>query len=524
MLDFKINNFHFLNCQFRFSGYGGSLFNKDPYDKDDEEADKIYEDIDSRQDEKRKEYREEKLKRELEKYRQERPKIQQQFSDLKRDLNSVSEEDWLSIPEVGDSRNKKQRNQRPDKLTPVPDSLLASRAALANNQTYSIDPMTGLKTPFSDGTATSTGTRSVSDLDLRKIGQARNTLMDLKLNQVSDSVTGQTVIDPKGYLTDLQSMIPSIGTTDIADIKKARLLLKSVRETNPHHPPAWIASATFEEVTGKLQTARNLIMKGCEMCNKSEDIWLEAIRLQPKDISKAVVAEAVKQIPNSVKLWLRAADLENDLKLKKRVLRKALQHIPQSVVLWKQAVELEEHDEARILLSRAVECCPTSVELWLALSRLETYENSRKVLNKARENIPTDPQIWIQAAKLEEAHGNNHMIEKIIDRAIQSLRNNGVDINRKDWLKDAADAEKAGSILTCKAIIKYVIDIGIDEEEREGEFIENVENFTLQNSVECARAVFDKLINYYPTKESIWLQAAYFEKGKKFSNQNVILQ
>lgn len=56
-----------------------------------------------------------------------------------------------------------------------------------------------------------------------------------------------------------------------SDIKKARLLLKSVRETNPHHPPAWIASARLEEVTGKLQVARNLIMKGTEMCVKVMD-------------------------------------------------------------------------------------------------------------------------------------------------------------------------------------------------------------------------------------------------------------
>ena len=34
-------------------------------------------------DEKRKERREEKLKQDIEKFRQERPKIQQQFSDLK---------------------------------------------------------------------------------------------------------------------------------------------------------------------------------------------------------------------------------------------------------------------------------------------------------------------------------------------------------------------------------------------------------------------------------------------------------
>lgn len=61
---------------------------------------------------------------------------------------------------------------------------------------------------------------------------------------------------------------PSCFSSSFSDIKKARLLLKSVRETNPHHPPAWIASARLEEVTGKLQVARNLIMKGTEMCPK----------------------------------------------------------------------------------------------------------------------------------------------------------------------------------------------------------------------------------------------------------------
>lgn len=98
-----------------FSGYGGSLFSKDPYDKDDEEADQIYEAIDKRMDEKRKEYREKRLKDELERYRQERPKIQQQFSDLKRGLVTVTEEEWRNVPEVGDARNRKMRNPRAEK-------------------------------------------------------------------------------------------------------------------------------------------------------------------------------------------------------------------------------------------------------------------------------------------------------------------------------------------------------------------------------------------------------------------------
>lgn len=53
------------------------------------------------------------------------------------------------------------------------------------------------------------------DIDMKKIGQARNALMDIKLTQVSDSVSGQTVVDPRGYLTDLQSMITIRG----ADIR-----------------------------------------------------------------------------------------------------------------------------------------------------------------------------------------------------------------------------------------------------------------------------------------------------------------
>ncbi|CAG0880530.1 unnamed protein product [Darwinula stevensoni] len=513
-----------------FTGYGGSLCTKDPYDKDDEEADAIYEAIDKRMDEKRKEYREKKLKEELEKYRQERPKIQQMFSDLKRDLAQVSEEEWSSLPEVGDARNRKQRNPRGEKYTPLPDSILARSMTMAGTAS-AIDPSTGLASVIphgtqsvTPGTMTSFGMLTPSgDLDLRKIGQARNTLMDIKLNQVSDSVSGQTVVDPKGYLTDLQSIIPKYGG-DINDIKKARLLLKSVRETNPKHPPAWIASARLEEVTGKIQTARNLIMKGCEACPQSEDLWLEAARLQPPETAKAVIANAVRHLPNSVKLWLRAAELETETKAKRRVYRKALEQMPTSVRLWKAAVELEEPEDARILLSRAVECCPTAVELWIALARLETYENARKVLNKARENVPSDRSIWITAAKLEEAHGNANMVDKIIERALTSLSANGVDINREEWMNDAIACEKSNSVLTCQAIIRAVIGHGLDEHEMKDTWLEDAESCASQGVHECARAIYAHALSVFPSDKNIWMQAAYFEKhhGTRESLESIL--
>ncbi|KAL2304840.1 LOW QUALITY PROTEIN: hypothetical protein Nmel_006795 [Mimus melanotis] len=110
-------------------------------------------------------------------------------------------------------------------------------------------------------------------------------------------------------------------------------------------------------------------MKGTEMCPKSEGVWLEASQLQTGDAAKAVV---VQHLPQSARIYIRAAELETDIHVKKRVLRKALEHVPNLVRLWKAAVELEEPEDARIMLSWAVECCPTSAELWLTLARLET--------------------------------------------------------------------------------------------------------------------------------------------------------
>lgn len=502
-----------------FAGYGGSLFSSCPYEKDDEEADAIYDSIDRRMDDRRKERREKRFKEEIEQYRQERPKIQQQFSDLKRKLGEVSEDDWLSIPEVGDYRNKKQRNPRTEKFTPVPDSVLHS-ALISGEKITTLDSRQqkfgGFQTPFPGGITPGGMTTGFStpsaDLDLIKIGEARKSLVGVKLDQASDSVSGQTVVDPKGYLTDLQSLTPSSGG-DIGDIKKARLLLKSVITTNPQHGPGWIAAARLEEVTGRMQAARNTIMKGTEVCSKNEDVWLEAIRLQPPETAKSVCAQAVGQLPQSVRLWIKAAALEDETKAMKRVYRKALEQIPNSVRIWKAAVELEGPEDAQIMLSRAVECCPTSVELWLALARLETYENARKVLNKARENIPTDRQIWITAAKLEEANSNLPMVEKIIDRAVTSLKANGVEINRDLWIKDAEESEKAGSVVTCRAIIDTVIGIGVEEEDRKHTWMEDANSCIANNAFECARAIYAHALSVFPSKKSVWLRAAHFEKN-----------
>lgn len=486
-----------------FEGNDVGLFASAEYDEDDKEADEVWEAIDKQMDLRRKDRREARLKQEIEKYRASNPKITEQFADLKRKLADVTPQEWDSIPEIGDysNRNKKKRFES---FVPIPDTLL-EKARQEKEHVTALDP----KSRAAGGTETPWNQTPVTDLTA--VGEGRGTVLSLKLDRLSDSVSGLTVVDPKGYLTDLKSM-KITSDAEISDIKKARLLLKSVIQTNPKHPPGWIAAARLEEVAGKINAARELIQRGCEECPKNEDVWLEACRLASPDSAKAVIAKGIKAIPNSVKLWMQASELETNNVNKSRVLRKGLEHIPDSVRLWKAVVGMANEDDARVLLHRAVECCPLHVELWIALARLETYDQSKKVLNKAREKLPKEPAIWITAAKLEEAHGNTQSVSKVIERGIRSLQKEGLEIDREAWMKEAEAAERAGSVLTCQAIIKNTVGLGVEEEDRRRTWVADAEECEKRGSIETARAIYAHALSVFLTKTKIWLKAANLEK------------
>lgn len=71
-----------------------------------------------------------------------------------------------------------------------------------------------------------------------------------------------------------------------------------------------------------VKVARNLIMRGCEECPSSEDVWLEAARLSPPEQGKSIVAQAIIHLPQAVRLWVKAAELEILPKLKRVVYKK----------------------------------------------------------------------------------------------------------------------------------------------------------------------------------------------------------
>jgi pre-mRNA-processing factor 6 len=224
---------------------------------------------------------------ELAKFRSERPKIQTQFVDLKRNLSAVTTEEWENLPEVGNLTRKKRK--RDERTFAVPDSILVGDRE-KNQYESSLDPSQEVWfhqfTNFSYLTYKQTNglvTPAASDTlsNLVEIGQARDRILSLKLDQLSGAASASgtsTSVDPKGYLTDLNSVIHKTES-EIGDIKRARMLFDSLIKSNPKHAPGWIAAANLEEHAGRMVQARKLIREGCKQCPRSEDIWLESARL-----------------------------------------------------------------------------------------------------------------------------------------------------------------------------------------------------------------------------------------------------
>ena len=106
---------------------------------------------------------------ELAHHRAERPKIQQQFADLKRGLSVVTDQEWENIPEVGNLTRKKRRKD--ERSFVVPDSVIVGDRAKTEYE----NSLDAFETPADSGTMT----------NFVEIGQARDKILSLKLDQVS---------------------------------------------------------------------------------------------------------------------------------------------------------------------------------------------------------------------------------------------------------------------------------------------------------------------------------------------------
>jgi len=483
----------------KWSGYQDNLFSNVTYGEDDEQADKEYERLDKYMDERRSIAREQRLKKEMEKASKAKPPVSSIFASCKKELANVKKEEWENLPEAVFHATKRKKYSR---TMPIPDKILAD--ALKDVQ---------YATTVSEVLPQSIVPSSVVPGNLTELSVAKGQILNIKLGQAEDSVTGQSVVNRNSYLESLTISKPDTANFDISDLKKARLLMRSVINTKPNDSAGWIAAARIEEMDGRLREARNILAQGCESCPESDDIWLEAARLAPPDQTKAILAKAISRQPNSVKLWLAAANKETDSLIKSKILRRSLEFIPSSPILWKEAVKLEGPDEARELLRKAVECVPFSVDMWIALAKLESYDEARVVLNKAVTVVKNNHILWVHAAMLEEAQGQPiEQIDKKIIWCLKGLNKAKAQVSRETWLTEAVKAEQSGSVLTCKAIVKYTMELGLDKDDFKSRWLENADEATKEYAIETARTLYHEACNRLPKDEDVWIRAFDFEK------------
>lgn len=539
------------------------LFAGGLYDKDDEEADRIFKEVDEKMDKRRRArrlvyprlspanplpkqaiyrhctdrsehgqitdtfrqyHREAREQAERAEYERKNPKIQQQFADLKRALGTITDEEWANLPEPGDMTGKNRRSKAAlrQRFYAVPDSVLAAARDSTELGTVVNDDV--------DGAATSTAADGAVT-NFAKIGEARDRVLQVRLAQAERQGGGEgsaaggmstvvaqgmaTSIDPRGYLTSLaRSAASGAQGAKVGDINRVRELLESVIRTNPGNGPGWIAAARLEELAGRMVAARNVIARGCKHCPRNEDVWLENIRLNEGHNARVIAADAIRANNRSVRLWVEAMKLETDPRSKKRVIRHAIDHVPESEVLWKEAVNLEEDPEdARLMLAKATELIPLSVDLWLALARLETPENAQKVLNRARKAIPTSHEIWIAAARLQEQLGQGQKVN-VMRRAVQVLAKESAMPKREEWIAEAERCEEEGALVTCASIIAETLGWGLDEDDdRKETWREDARASIGRGRYVTARAIYAYALRVFVDSKTLWLEAADLERN-----------
>ncbi|KAJ0250191.1 hypothetical protein HA466_0143720 [Hirschfeldia incana] len=126
---------------------------------------------------------------------------------------------------------------------------------------------------------------------------------------------------------------------------------------------------------------------------------------------------------------------------------------------------------------------------------------------------PDEPVTWITVARLEEADGHTAMVWNTIDMCINTLQRGGAVIDREYWMNAARACERDGFVVTCKAIIKNFIGIGVDEEDMKTTWLADAEMSKKSGCVETARAIYAHSLTVFLTKKSIWLKAALLEKS-----------
>ena len=432
----KVNNIY---------GYEEKLFNKNDEDEEDREADKQYEDFDKYMEERRKNIKEKNELLNLKRNRYEQPTIRQTFSALKNDLKTLSQADWESIPEIKDFTVKKRKIER---YVPITDSEIIA----ALNDT--IVPL-----------------KEEKEVTLENVGKAKNSILKMLIDKIGEEKDDKNSIDRKSYLTELNTLNkdnvvnPLNSFEGIQDMKKAKLLLNNLIETNPENPLSWISASRLEVMDNQQIKAKEILSKAIEKIKNSEDLWVEYSRLYDNDPVKAkdILRQGITHLPKSEKIYIELVNLEKNINEKKKILKKCLfEELPTSEILWKMLIELEKNNPEiyKRLLFKCTEYFPKSINNWILLSKQCDYEEGKEHLLKAIKLNEDSFHIRMFYMLFEEKENKNEenkekKLKEIFDKIIEEMKNKK--LTNEELISFACESEKSNCLLSNKIIINYTL-------------------------------------------------------------------
>lgn len=401
-----------------------------------------------------------------------------EFSNLKRSLKNVSEDQWLNLPEASDFTRRNKRNRLQEQLTrktyAAPDTLLSKT------------------------------------INLSELTEEREKVLgrQLDINFLSKENNGQQTNISEKYLKELEVVNGNATSEEQSeDIKKMRTILQSYIKSNPKEPQGWIAFCKLEEKARHFQMARKIIDEGCKECPRSDDLWLENIRLNESNVPycKNLVATAIKYISTSKKLWLQAIELENDIFIKQKIVRKALQRIPTEEQLWQLAINFEKDKKEKIrVLNKAVEFAPESVNLWKSMISLQNFQDAKKSLQVAQKHLPYNLELYIIDAQIDEKNGSfviedfTKLLVQFFDSSIEQERK----ISNFEWLNQIYNLE---SSIDSKIILKSLISVIISKSLQFNNNVNDIFRF-VDNLKDCYTKIFSlrEMLLKHPVRFTFW--------------------
>lgn len=507
----------------------GLLINNiiDSLDKEDIEAEVIYNRLDEYLGNKRKKKIEEKEKEEKDLL------VKDEFLELKSKLGIMSTKEWNMIPDV-EVMNKKERKE---KYTYIPDKFIIER------NEYNKEDKSNVLTSVID--------KYTSELS-------------------SSLISGRNSVNPKGYLTELDEIsnknsilnTPSdfnIGIEGI-DYSKAKRFLQTAIDselTGMSNSWSFISLARLEKSHGHIKNSREVIKKGLEKIKNDEELWIEASSYFKYDESIEILKKGAENIPNSESLWKAYSSRVKDSNVRFEILKEAIENIPTSKYIWKEILneinnkfsteennsQVDELKQVKLAyLQKAVEMVPNEIEFWIEYSKNESYEKAKNILNKGRKLNPKSLTIWISAIMLEEDHYKEirekeknesfdetymivNKIETMIEKSNSILSKNGYNPTREEYIEEADILLKLSYSISSEAIIKLTIlkDYSIYTKEETKKIWRDIINVYIlhRQSYDIVRKIYKILYENDNEDISIWYEALMFEE--KYGNVDLII-